>query len=104
MMADDAAPEELWQRCAEESPHTLMTRSKGSSSLLPRTTKTSFGKSWSGVFDSKSTELLALLQRRNFRRASNFAAPGMRPVYPGADIAVNERRPLIQLCESLSDR
>ena len=33
-MVDDATPEELWQRLAEESPHTSdVTRSKGSSSL-----------------------------------------------------------------------
>jgi hypothetical protein len=31
-----------------------MTRSKGSSSRPPRTTKISFSKSWNGVFDSKT--------------------------------------------------
>jgi len=48
IMADDASSEKLWQASRKKALTHLMTSSKGSSSLLPRTTKTSFGKSRSG--------------------------------------------------------
>jgi hypothetical protein len=50
MMADDTTPRSCASR--KKALTHLMTRSKGSSSPLPRTTKTSFGKSRSGVFNN----------------------------------------------------
>ena len=60
-MANDATPES----CASwKKTHThLMTRSQGSSSLLRRTTKTSFGKSRSG-FSMLPERLLAQQAKR----------------------------------------
>jgi hypothetical protein len=52
IMADDATPEDLWQRLAEESPHTSDDEIERLFIALPRTTKTSFGKSPSGVFNN----------------------------------------------------
>src|SRR6516225_3560667 len=49
----------------------LMTRSKGSSSPPPRTTKISFSKLWNGVFDSKTICRQSDDTRLRLRREAN---------------------------------
>ena len=83
MMADDATPVELWRRHAEESLTHLMTRSKGSSSPPPRTTKTAFGESWNGVFDSKTISDAKMIVRHGLVTSDHCAAVRLMTVRGG---------------------